>query len=62
MARFCQHYPDIDLDLHDMERPAIEAGVLSGELELGLVLLSNSSERQRFAHHVLLRSRRQLWA
>ncbi len=62
MARFRQHYPDIDLDLHDMERPAIEAGVLSGELELGLVLLSNSSERQHFAHHVLLRSRRQLWA
>ncbi len=61
LARFRQHYPDIDLDLRDMERPAIEAGVESGELELGVMLLSNSLERGRFAHHVLLRSRRQLW-
>lgn len=62
LARFRQHYPDIDLDLHDMERPEIEAAVLSGELELGLVLLSNTSQRERFNYHVLLRSRRQLWA
>lgn len=61
LARFRQHYPDIDLDLRDMERPAIEEGVFSGELELGLVLLSNCTERERFSSHVLLRSRRQLW-
>ena len=61
MARFRQQYPDIDLDLHDMERPQIEEGVLSGDLELGLILLSNSTRRNEFDHHVLLRSRRQLW-
>lgn len=61
LARFRQHYPDIDLDLRDMERPEIEAGVLTGELELGLVLLSNSAQREQFNYHVLLRSRRQLW-
>lgn len=61
LARFRQHYPDIDLDLRDMERAEIEEGVLSGELELGLVLLSNSEQRELFDYHVLLRSRRQLW-
>ncbi len=61
MARFRQQYPDIDLDLQDRERPDIEAGVLNGELELGVVILSNLSGRDRFASHVLLRSRRQLW-
>lgn len=61
LARFRQHYPDIDLDLRDMERFEIEQGVLSGELELGLVLLSNSEHREQFDYHVLLRSRRQLW-
>ena len=61
MARFRQHYPDIDLDLHDRERPQIEQGVLDGDLELGVVVLSNVRDRDRFAHHVLLRSRRQLW-
>jgi len=61
MARFRQHYPDVDLDLHDLERPAIEEGVLAGDLELGLVLLSNTTQRDAFDYHVLLRSRRQLW-
>ncbi|MEZ5476072.1 MAG: LysR family transcriptional regulator [Thiolinea sp.] len=61
MARFRQQYPEIDLDLIDMERPQIEEGVLSGDLELGLILLSNSTRRNEFDHHVLLRSRRQLW-
>ncbi|MEZ5478732.1 MAG: LysR substrate-binding domain-containing protein [Thiolinea sp.] len=62
MARFRQQYPDINIDLHDLERAEIEARVLNGDLELGVVLLSNVSERERFGHHVLLRSRRQLWA
>ena len=61
LARFRQHYPDIDLDLSDRERPEIEQGVMSGELELGLILLSNSTQREQFNYHVLLRSRRQLW-
>lgn len=61
MALFRQHYPDVDLDLLDLERPTIEEGVLAGDLELGLVLLSNSLQRQAFDYHILLRSRRQLW-
>ncbi|MCB1931784.1 LysR substrate-binding domain-containing protein [Accumulibacter sp.] len=61
-ARFRAHYPDIDFDLHDMGRREVEAAVLAGELELGVLILSNVEKRERFGHHVLMRSRRQLWA
>ncbi|NMG42191.1 LysR family transcriptional regulator [Aromatoleum toluvorans] len=61
LARFRANYPDVELDLHDMNREAIEAGVAAGDIELGVVILSNVVERERFGHHVLLRSRRQLW-
>ncbi len=61
LARFRGNYPDVALDLRDMNREAIEAAVASGGVELGVVILSNVAERDRFGHHVLLRSRRQLW-
>jgi len=61
-ARFRANYPDIDFDLHDIGRRKVEAAVLSGDLELGVVILSNVEDRERFGHHVLMRSRRQLWA
>ncbi|MGB1011875.1 MAG: LysR family transcriptional regulator, partial [Thiolinea sp.] len=61
MARFRQQYPDIDIDLRALERPDIEEQVASGKVELGVVILSNLKDRERFHHHVLLRSRRQLW-
>jgi len=61
LARFRRRYPDVVLDLVDMDRPAIEAAVASGEMELGVALLSNMEKRERFGHHVLVKSRRQLW-
>lgn len=61
LARFRTNYPDIELDLHDMDRPGIEKAVLAGEIELGIALLSNLERPQRFARHTLIRSRRQLW-
>lgn len=61
LARFRARFPNIVFDLHDMERERIEAGVLSEELELGIVLISNVEDRDRFENHVLMRSRRQLW-
>lgn len=61
LARFRARYPDVELDLRDMERSAIEAAVLDGQIELGVVILSNVLARERFGNHVLMRSRRQLW-
>ncbi len=62
LAGFRVNYPDIDLDLHDYQRGEIETRVLSGDLDLGVVVLSNLVEPTQFHTHTLMRSRRQLWA
>lgn len=62
LAGFRVHYPDVDLDLHDYRRSEIEARILSGELDLGVVILSNLADPAQFHTHTLMRSRRQLWA
>lgn len=62
LARFRHRYPDVVLDLVDMDRSRIETAVASGEVELGVVLLSNMDRRSTLRRHVLVRSRRQLWA
>jgi DNA-binding transcriptional LysR family regulator len=61
MARFRANYPSVDLQLVDLARPDIEAAVLDGEVDLGLVIMSNVRDLERFGHAVLVRSRRQLW-
>ncbi|MEM5383774.1 LysR substrate-binding domain-containing protein [Paraburkholderia phymatum] len=61
LARFRATYPLIDFDLRDMERADIESAVLAGDVEIGVVLLSNVENLNRFGKQVLIRSRRQLW-
>jgi DNA-binding transcriptional LysR family regulator len=61
LARFRNQFPEVTLDLRDMPRPQIEAGIEDGSLDVGVVILSNIAARERFGHHVLVRSRRQLW-
>lgn len=61
LARFRATYPDVVIDLHDTDRMSIERAVLDGDVDLGVVLLSNVENLRRFSHHVLVRSRRQLW-
>ncbi|MVW80398.1 LysR substrate-binding domain-containing protein [Bordetella sp. 02P26C-1] len=61
LARFRRRYPDIVLDLVDMDRPEIETAILSGDVELGVALLSNAVEALPLHRQVLVRSRRQLW-
>lgn len=62
LARFRSTYPEITIDLRDLERPDIEKAVARDVVDLGVVLMSNVERRNRFGHHVLMRSRRQLWA
>ncbi|GGM00348.1 LysR family transcriptional regulator [Pseudomonas asuensis] len=61
LARFKRSYPQVEIDLVDMDRPSIEQAVLEGHLDLGLIIVSNSKAIDRFEHYVLIRSRRQLW-
>jgi len=61
LARFKRSYPQVDIDLIDMDRPAIEQGVSGGSLDMGLTIISNADTDLPFERHVLMRSRRQLW-
>ena len=61
MARFRASYPDVSMHLQDMTRRDIEAAVLAGTVDIGIVILSNVQDQERFGHAVLVRSRRQLW-
>jgi DNA-binding transcriptional LysR family regulator len=61
MARFRATYPDLEIDLHDLDRESTERAVLAGDVDLEVVLLSNVENIRRFRHHVLIRSRQQLW-
>ncbi len=61
LARFRASYPDVEIDLRDLPRDAIEQAVLEREVDLGVLILSNVPKLARFDHAVLVRSRRQLW-
>ena len=61
LARFRASYPEVEIDLRDMDRAEIEQAVLGGDVDLGVAILSNIPKLSRFAHAVLVRSRRQLW-
>lgn len=61
LARFRASYPEVEIDLQDLDRARIEEAVLHGEVDLGVVILSNIRRLSRFRHAVLIRSRRQLW-
>jgi DNA-binding transcriptional LysR family regulator len=61
LARFRASYPEVQIDLRDLDRPSIERAVLAGEVDLGIAILSNIRPLNKFGHAVLVRSRRQLW-
>lgn len=61
LARFKRSYPQVGIDLLDMDRATIENAIAHGSLDLGLTIVSNARNLHLFEHHVLIRSRRQLW-
>jgi DNA-binding transcriptional LysR family regulator len=61
LARFRASYPEVEIDLRDLDRAQIEEAVLKDEVDLGVTILSNIQKLSRFGHAVLIRSRRQLW-
>jgi DNA-binding transcriptional LysR family regulator len=61
LARFRQRFPGIEVSILEMKRSDIEAGLVSGIYELGLMLVSNLSQHSNLASHTLVRSMRRLW-
>lgn len=61
LSRFKRSYPGVEIDLVDMERPALEAALDDGSIDLGIGLLSNMGNLRRHGSRVLVRSRRRAW-
>ena len=61
IARFVRAYPQVDLQVVEYERPALEQALRSGEADVGFAWLANLESPQDFATLPLTRSRRQLW-
>lgn len=61
ISRFKHSYPNIDIELEDMERPDMELALEHNQIDLGIGLLSNISHLGNYGFHSLARSRRRLW-
>ena len=54
-------YPQIEVEVREYERPALEGALLRGEVDIGAAWLANFDEPHEFGMAPLTRSRRQLW-
>lgn len=61
LSRFKRSYPQVEIDLVDMERTAMEGALMNESIDLGVGLLSNIEPLDRYGHRVLVRSRRRAW-
>jgi DNA-binding transcriptional LysR family regulator len=61
LSRFKRSYPQIEIDLVDMDRVALEHALQECSIDLGIGLLSNIDQPERYGHRLLVRSRRRLW-
>lgn len=61
LSRFKRNYPNIEIDLVDMERCRLEQALAEKTIDLGVGLLSNIDEPRRYGYRLLVRSRRRLW-
>ena len=60
-SRFARNYPDIQVQLFELPRAAIEIGLKDGTLDVAVMLVSNLQDRDAIASETLFRSRRRLW-
>lgn len=60
-ARFRKTYPDIEVEVLELPRHALEKGVVSGDVDMAVMLVSNLSDKAAIDHEILMRSTRRLW-
>lgn len=61
LARFRRSYPAIKVEIIEKDRPALEALIRDGGVDVALLLTSNLSDRRRIAIKTICKSRRRLW-
>jgi DNA-binding transcriptional LysR family regulator len=60
-ARFRKTYPQIEVEATELPRDALEQGVVNGEIDMAVMLVSNLERVTEIDHELLVRSRRRLW-
>lgn len=61
LARFNRAFPNIEIRIMEAPRARIEAGLIAGDFDLALMLVSNLENRQDVLNHVMVQSVRRLW-
>jgi DNA-binding transcriptional LysR family regulator len=61
LARFWRMFPMVSVHLHELDREEIERGLISGSLDLAVMLVSNLQRRDEIVSDILIRSKRRLW-
>ena len=60
-TRFRKTYPQIEVEVLELPRDALESGLMSGEIDMAVMLVSNLAHTEELAQEVLMRSNRRLW-
>lgn len=60
-TRFRRAYPDIEIEMMELPRGEIEKGIVSGWVDLAVMLVSNLANQDEIESETLFRSRRRLW-
>ncbi|HZT20497.1 MAG TPA: LysR family transcriptional regulator [Dongiaceae bacterium] len=61
LARFKRSFPDVAVTIKELERSVIEKQLVAGQLDLGILLVSNLKHRDALSTETLAKSRRRLW-
>ncbi|MEG9863063.1 MAG: LysR family transcriptional regulator [Parvularculales bacterium] len=61
LERFARNYPDVNIQPIEAPRPEIEAGLVSGEFDIAVILTSNIADQENLTYETLFRSARRLW-
>lgn len=61
LARFTRGFPNVDVQLVEADRTSIEEGLIAGEFDLAVILISNIINQEDLSYERLLASRRRLW-
>jgi DNA-binding transcriptional LysR family regulator len=61
LARFARVFPGITVQMREIPRDEIEQGIANGDLDIGVMLVSNLQNEADIDSEILIRSRRRLW-
>ncbi|OWT67360.1 MULTISPECIES: LysR family transcriptional regulator [unclassified Achromobacter] len=61
IAAVAQRFPNLSLQVMELERHDVEQRLLRGQLDLGLVIVSNLTRFDKLQYDTMLRSPRRLW-